>query len=165
MRRLITFQSAGYTSFASFHDAAIFVPGVKRTEIRNVNTLGRWRYGVRLDATWGTTNTLLKSLHPEITADDGPIETKIENCWLQGLFGLGVIGTTRNPADYNSTTWVWSPAGISNLSVTGCRLGSDRDYIDISARVNDGGGLEYSVRTISGSTGNRGWRGSFINCG
>lgn len=146
-------------------DFGLFVPGVKRTKIVNVDTFGKWgKGGVYLDATWGIANTYLTSIHPGIVPDDGPIETQISGGWLRGKFGLAIKGTTRNPGDYNASSWIWSPAGVSEFLASGVRIDCDRDYVPLVERAADGGGLDFDVRTISGSTGNRGWRVVFEGC-
>lgn len=103
--------------------AGLHFPGTRRNTVRNVDALGEWTdAGIYGDATWSSSNTTLTSLHPDVPSDSGLNEYVIDNCFVTGLHGLRIQGTTR---DKSTRPFVWAPGGTSDWTIASCRLGSD----------------------------------------
>ncbi|GAA0768928.1 glycosyl hydrolase family 28-related protein [Brevundimonas olei] len=133
-------DGAAATSVSDLWSAAIFNPSQARCRVSRVTTVGKWYAGYYVDATWGPNNTTLRDLHPAIEDVQSAIELVVEGCWLRGLWGAVVKGTTRDPAGYTSSTWLWSPAGTSDHRWIDNRFeGGDRWYMHSSLRASDGG--------------------------
>jgi hypothetical protein len=140
-------------------DAAIFVPCVKRCSIDSVDTSGPWREaGLYLDATWSSTNMTLRQLHPEIVPSTGMNEFSATHCYLRGLWGVKVQGTTRNPDDYPDS-FVWGWGGTSDLSFVDCRFGSDGPSAE---RKTDGGCYKHDAAIANSAKAGQGH--NFVNC-
>lgn len=104
-------------------NAGIFCPGVRRQTFVRCNVLGWWAdAGIRVDATWSALNNTLTSLHPEVETDLGCNEYLFENCFITGLRGIRVQGTTRAST---TTPFVWAPGGTSDHNHYGCRIGTE----------------------------------------
>ena len=104
-------------------NAGVFCPGVRRQTFVRCNVLGWWAdAGIRVDATWSALNNTLTSLHPEVETDLGCNEYLFENCFITGLRGIRVQGTTRAST---TTPFVWAPGGTSDHNHYGCRLGTE----------------------------------------
>ncbi|UQQ51958.1 tail fiber domain-containing protein [Enterobacter roggenkampii] len=104
-------------------NAGIFCPGVRRQTFVRCNVLGWWAdAGIRVDATWSALNNTLTSLHPEVETDLGCNEYLFENCFITGLRGIRVQGTTRAST---TTPFIWAPGGTSDHNHYGCRLGTE----------------------------------------
>lgn len=104
-------------------NAGIFCPGVRRQTFVRCNVLGWWAdAGIRVDATWSALNNTLTSLHPEVETDLGCNEYLFENCFITGLRGIRVQGTTRAST---TTPFIWAPGGTSDHNHYGCRIGTE----------------------------------------
>lgn len=141
--------------------AGVYVPGTKRNKVTKVDTVGEFKKaGLYLDASWSSTNTTLTSLHPEIESDTGLNEFCAYDCFLEGLWGFLVQGTTRNPVGF-AGDWVWAPGGTSDLSGVNLRMGSC-STIPVAERMVDGGGFKHNAAVNNAAGAGQGH--NFVNC-
>ncbi|CAH9013157.1 putative phage tailspike protein [Vibrio phage 409E50-1] len=111
-------------------NAALYLPCVKRVSITRCSSYGNWRSGLFLDATWSDRNTYLKGLHPDVYTDTGLNEFFMQDCYLEGLFGVELHGTTRDASDTGSyPDWNWCWGGASDMSFNSSRFGTN-DLVD-----------------------------------
>jgi len=106
--------------------AGLFFPAVKQCGFERVEIYGPWAdAGVYLDATWSSTNTTLKTLHPDITPSTGMNEFQATSFFLEGNVSILIKGTTRDPDAYTTENWLWSPSGASDVVFMNGRLSPD----------------------------------------
>ena len=101
--------------------------------------------GFIIDATGSDRNTYLQGLIPEVTFTGGSNEVSVKDCDFYD--GFGVVGTTRNPDDYTSSTWLWSWAGVSDLLVEGCRV----EGLVLDAAMKNSAKAIQSITFVGGS--------------
>lgn len=145
--------------------AGVFVPSTRRNRFVNVDIRGPFAAGgLYIDATWSKDNSPVPATdipYTPVQADDGANEISVMDCFLEGLWGLVVQGTTRNPDDYTAESWIWAPGGTSDLSVIGCRLACSGS-IDVETRKLDGGGYKHNAAIKN--TAKAGQGHNFVNC-
>jgi len=143
----ITIRDLTLKHDATAWSAGLFIPGLRRVQLTNVDCIGDWTEGgLYLDATWGSTNTALTSIHPEILADTALNEINVQGGLYQGAtWGIRLQGTTRNPDNYAEGQWVWCPGGASDVVFIACRTVSIR----IDAAVNNAAKAVQGIRFYS----------------
>lgn len=146
--------------------AGAFVPSTRRNRFVNVDILGPFSAGgLYIDATWSKKNSPVPATdipYTPVSSDTGANEISVIDCFLEGLWGLRVQGTTRNPQDYpNVDDWIWAWGGTSDLSVIGCRLGSSSS-IPMETRVLDGGCYKHDAAIKNNANAGQGH--NFVNC-
>ncbi len=146
--------------------AGVFVPSTRRNRFVNVDVRGPFSAGgLYIDATWSKNNSPVPATdirYTSVQADDGANEISVLDCFLEGLWGLVVQGTTRNPDNYsNPDDWIWAPGGTSDLSVIGSRL-SCSSAIDVETRKLDGGSYKHNAAIKNGAKAGQGH--NFVNC-
>ena len=124
---------------------AILIPAMKRCRVENVDTPGQWKAaGVYVDGTASNTNTTMMALHPTVEFDSGTNELVVRDCYLEGLFGMRGLGTSR---DISTLPWVWSPNGTSDITIYNCRFTPTGPTAE---RASAGGGFGWDVRRAGG---------------
>ncbi|MBH0236609.1 pyocin knob domain-containing protein [Methylobrevis albus] len=102
---------------------AVLFPGVRASGASLIATAGFTRAAVLFDLTWSADNTALTALHPAIRSDGGCAACFTDHCDLAGeSFGLGILGTRREPDDVEPADWVWGPGGAAGFADHGSRL-------------------------------------------
>ena len=146
----ITIRDLTLKHDATAWSAGLFIPGLRRVQLTNVDCIGDWTEGgLYLDATWSSTNTTLTSIHPEILADDALNEINVQGGLYQGTtWGIRLQGTTRNPDDYTEEQWVWCPGGASDVVFMASRTVS----ISIDAAIKNAAKTVQGIRFYSVDT-------------
>lgn len=102
---------------------AVLFPGVSAAGASRIATAGFARSAVLFDLTWSADNVALTALHPAIRSDGSCAAGFTDHCELAGeTFGLGILGTRRDPDDVEPGAWVWGPGGAPGFADHGSRL-------------------------------------------
>lgn len=103
-------------------DVAVFVAASRQCSLFECVIFGEWdNAGLYLDATWSDNNTYLLGLHPEVEPQS-MCEFNATNCYLGGKTSYKLQGTTRSTDGYDTSTFMWSRNGASDIAFVGCQF-------------------------------------------